>query len=80
MDISFKADRTGLESTLIKNMILLPGEVLLITAISCLKHSLDPIGLAKHPLPFVLVITLIRLKEPVRIAVQVSGKAVTSSL
>lgn len=57
-----------------------PGGSLLITAISRSQCSLDPIGLAEHPFPFVLVLTLIRLKEPIGIAVQVSGKTVTSSL
>lgn len=35
----------------------------LITTFSCSKHSHDPIGLAKHPFRFVLVIALIRLKR-----------------
>ena len=79
--VSFQSPLDRTKSSLIKNRILLPGRIPpLITAIGCLKRGLDPIGLAEHPLPFVLVITPIGLKEPIRSAAQVSGKAVTSSL
>lgn len=73
--VSFRARRTGL-----RQRDFAPRGCLLITAISRSQCSLDPIGLAEHPFPFVLVFTLIRLKEPIRIVVHVSGKAVTSSL